>query len=229
MKNFTGKKLLVFGDSIMNGSGNGDIGVGEYLKAKFGFNLAKYCVGGARVGFCEGKNWVVEQVRKAVLNKETADLIVFDGFTNDCCINEKSNRCDVPLGEFIIEKNSIDIFSVTKQMNFSQCFDSVAAAFKKYFAQAAVIFVRPHRMGRRGEEVQIAYGERAKQICENYAISVADIYQDSGLDTFDGVQRDKYTADTYGWGRGDCTHPNALGYAEKYMPLIEKEMLKIFE
>lgn len=229
MKNFSGKKLLVFGDSIMNGSGNGDIGVGEYLSMKFGFKLAKYCVGGARVGFCEGKNWCVEQVRKAVLNNETADLIVFNGFTNDCCISEGGYVCDVPLGEFISDKDTIDIFAATKQMNFSECFDSIAAAFKKYFAHAAVVFVRCHRMGRRGEEVQIAYGERAKKICEKYGIAVADIYEDSGLDTFDGVQRDKYTADTYGWGRGDCTHPNALGYTEKYMPLIEKEILNLFE
>ncbi len=220
--------MLVFGDSIINGSGNGDIGVGEYLQDKFGFELVKYCIGGARVGFCEGKNWVVEQVRTAVLNKESADVIVFDGFTNDCCISDGSDFCDVPLGELVSDKASIDIFDVTKQMNFSQCFDSVAAAFKKYFANAGVVFVRPHRMGRRGEEVQIAYGERAKEICQKYGIAVADIYEDSGLDTFDSIQRDKYTADTYGWGRGDCTHPNALGYIEKYMPLIEKEILKIF-
>ncbi|MDE7453641.1 MAG: SGNH/GDSL hydrolase family protein [Clostridia bacterium] len=228
MKSFVGKKLLVFGDSIMNGSGNGDFGIGEYLKDKFGFELAKYCVGGARVGFCEGKNWLVEQVRKALTNNETADLIVFNGFTNDCCISDGSDCCDVPLGEFVQTKDGIDIFAATEQMNFSECFDSIASAFKKYFLKAGVIFVRPHRMGRRGEAVQIAYGERAKNICEKYGISVADIYEYSGLDTFDSVQRDKYTADTYGWGRGDCTHPNALGYKEKYMSLIEKEVLKIF-
>ena len=226
MKNFAGKNLLVFGDSIMNGSGNSDIGVGEYLKNKYGFNLAKYCVGGARVGFCKDKNWVVEQVRKAILNKEAADLIVFNGFTNDCCISDGSELCDVPLGEIV--KEGVDIFAITEQMNFSECFDSIASAFKKYFAGAGVVFVRPHKMGRRGADVQIAYGERAKEICKKYGISVADIYEDSGLDTFDAVQRDKYTADTYGWGRGDCTHPNALGYTEKYMPLIEKEIIKIF-
>ncbi|MDE7264783.1 MAG: hypothetical protein K2N52_00720, partial [Clostridia bacterium] len=60
-----------------------------------------------------------------------------------------------------------------------------------------------------------------------YGFSIADIYEDSGLDTFDEVQRDKYKADTYGWGKGDCTHPNALGYKEKYMPLIEKAVLNV--
>ncbi len=224
MKSFIGKKLLVFGDSIMYGSGNGGFGVGEYLKEKLGFHIAKYCIGGARVGFCNGKSWLVEQVRQAVLNKETADVIVFDGFTNDCCISEESGLCDVPLGDAVKEKDCVDIFAVTERMNFSQCFGSIASAFKKYFPVAGIVFVRPHKMGRRGDGVQKIYGERATEICKMYGIAVADIYNDSGLDTFDCVQRDRYTADTYGWGKGDCTHPNAKGYIEKYMPLIEKEI-----
>ncbi|MDE7265360.1 MAG: hypothetical protein K2N52_03715, partial [Clostridia bacterium] len=198
MKNFADKKLLVFGDSIIYGSGNNGIGVGEYLKDKFSFSLSKYCIGGARVGFCEGKNWVVEQVQNAIENNETADLIVFNGFTNDCCIGEDSGLCDVRLGEFIQGKQSVDIFAVTKQMDFSQCFESICAAFIKYFPNAKVVFVRPHKMGRRDDKVQKEYGERAKVICEKYGFSIADIYEDSGLDTFDEVQRDKYTADTYG-------------------------------
>ena len=32
MKDLSGKKVLVFGDSIMYGSGNGGFGVGEYLE-----------------------------------------------------------------------------------------------------------------------------------------------------------------------------------------------------
>ncbi len=88
--------------------------------------------------------------------------------------------------------------------------------------------MRPHKMGRRGAGVQKIYGERATEICKMYGIAVADIYNDSGLDTFDCVQRDRYTADTYGWGKGDCTHPNAKGYIEKYMPLIEKEIFAAF-
>ena len=57
MSGFGGKNLLLLGDSIMYGSGNGGVGVGEYLSADLGFNLIKYCVGGARVGYREGKSY----------------------------------------------------------------------------------------------------------------------------------------------------------------------------
>ena len=40
--NFIGKTLAVFGDSIINGSGNDNFGVGEYLIKDYGFVLLKY-------------------------------------------------------------------------------------------------------------------------------------------------------------------------------------------
>lgn len=79
-------------------------------------------------------------------------------------------------------------------------------------------------MGRRGEKVQILYGERAVQICKKYGVTVVDLYADSGLDTFLADHRDKYTCDSYNWCRGDCTHPNAEGYERFYMPLIESAL-----
>ncbi|MDE7330377.1 MAG: SGNH/GDSL hydrolase family protein, partial [Clostridia bacterium] len=115
-----------------------------------------------------------------------------------------------------------DIFSLKKEnTTFSNCFENIISAFKKYFPQAKVLFVRPHNMGRRGEEIQKIYGERAVEICKKWGVDVADIYKDSDLNTFLPDHRDLYTADTYNWGRGDSTHPNAKGYREKYMPVIE--------
>lgn len=228
MKNYVDKKLLILGDSLMFGSGNNGFGVGEYLAAHLGFTLSKYCVGGARTGWQEGKSWIVEQTRTAIENGEKPDLIVFDGFTNDCNMHD-GKTCDIP---FEGENNSAvtDIFDVKKEnTNFTDCFKSVAAALKKYFPNAKILFIRPHKMGRRGVEVQIKYGERAVEICKKYKISVADIYSDSGLDTFDETQRDKYTNDSYGWGKGDCTHPNATGYEKFYMPLIEKAVEELFK
>ncbi len=219
-------KLAVFGDSIMYGSGNGGYGVGEYLEEKYGFELYKYCIGGARVGFQQGKSWVVEQVRKAVNDGISPDIIIFDGFTNDCNMVD-GKTCDVALGEICEAR---DIFSIEpSDADFTLCFTSVAAALKKYFPEAKIIFVRPHKMGRRDAKEQVVYGERAVSICEKYSISVVDIYKDSGLDTFLPEHRDKYTNDSYGWGRGDCTHPTDIGYREKYMPLIFGEIEKFLK
>lgn len=216
---------MLLGDSIMFGSGNGGFGVGEYLERDFGVKLYKYCVGGARVGYCEGKDWVVAQVRRAIADGVKADLIVFDGFTNDCNIGEGASRCDVPLGE--VSEEVSDLNSVTEEDTFSACFQSVVYALKKYFPEAVSLFVRPHKMGRRDAVKQAEYGNRAVEICKKAGVSVCDLYEHSGLDTFNAEDRDRYTADTYGWGRGDCTHPNALGYEEKYMPLIKEAILKL--
>lgn len=217
------KNLLIFGDSIMFGSGNGGFGVGEYLEKDLGFKLFKYCVGGARTGYYKGKSWIVEQVRSAVNDGVKPDYIIFNGFTNDCNMTDGKN-CDVPLGE-ITDLPPEDIFGISSEnTTFSGCFESVVCAFKKYFPQAKLLFVRPHKMGRRGDKVQKEYGERAVQICLKYGVAVADIYKESGLDTFLPEHRDKYTCDSYNWGRGDCTHPNALGYETFYMPLIESAL-----
>lgn len=219
MIDFKGKTLLLFGDSIMHGAGNGGYGVGEYLEKELGVVLKKYCVGGARVGYCEGKNWLVEQVKAAIKDGVRADLIIFNGFTNDCWKDDGVN-CDVPLGEPLADSEYTDIFSVEKSATFTQCFESIVNAFEKYFGGAPVIFVRPHKMGRRGAEEQKIYGERALEICRQHGIAVADIYEDGAIDTFLPSDRDKYTFDSYGWGRGDCTHPNALCYEQVYIPLI---------
>lgn len=220
MKDLRGKLLAVFGDSIMFGSGNDGVGVGEFLRDETGVDLVKYCVGGARTGYCEGKSWIVEQVREAISHGVDPDIIVFDGFTNDCYRTDGVNF-DVPLGERGKVK---DISEITSSDDFSACFESIARAFKRNFVKAEVIFVRPHRMGRREDEAQRAYGERAVEICREYGIAVADIYRESPLDTFDAEMRDKYTNDSYGWGRGDCTHPNAEGYWRFYMPVILRQI-----
>lgn len=224
MNEFKGLDFLVFGDSIMYGSGNCGFGVGEYLKKDLGANVKKYCIGGARTGYFEGKSWIVDQVKDAIFAGVRVDYIVFNGFTNDCCKTDKIN-CDVPLGEASEGFDGFDIFKVKKEnTTFSNCFENIVCALKKYFPEAKLLFVRPHRMGRREEGVQIEYGERAVEICKKWGVPVCDLYKESGLDTFLEEHRDLYTCDSYGWGHGDCTHPNALGYEKFYMPLIEKAL-----
>lgn len=218
---FSDKTLLIFGDSIMNGSGNNDYGVGEYLSAMLGLKLEKYSVGGARVGFVNGKSWVVEQLKQAIENGVTPDYIVFDGFTNDCHTNEGKNpNPDIPLGVFPAGYCAKDLSAVQKTDDFSTCFDSIVSALMLNFPKAKILFVRPHNMGRRDDKLQREYGERALAICRKWGVPYVDLYSESGLNTFIPEHRDLFTNDSYGWGRGDCTHPNALGYETKYMPLI---------
>ena len=224
MKNLKDKTLLLLGDSIMNGSGNNSYGVGEYLVKDSGIQLVKLCRGGARVGYQKDKNWVVTQVRTAIDNKVNPDLIIFNGFTNDCQMTDEKN-CDVALGEY--SKNIKDVYDLGEGDAFTPCFQSCVEAMKKHFPKAKIIFVRPHKMGRRHAVHQVTYGERAVEICEANGVTVVDLYKDSGIDTFKEDDRDKYTADSYGWGRGDATHPNALCYEEVYMPLIEKAVEKV--
>ncbi len=218
------KTLLIFGDSIMNGSGNNNYGVGEYLAAQFGFKLLKYTVGGARVGFVKGKSWEVEQVKKIISDKVKPDYIIFDGLTNDCCIEAKEGEPDVPLGDFPVGYTPKPIEEIGENDDFSTCFDAILCALMEHFPTAKILFVRPHNMGRRDDVLQRQYGERALAICRKWGVSYVDLYSESGMNTFLPEHRDAFTADSYGWGRGDCTHPNALGYELKYMPLISAKI-----
>jgi hypothetical protein len=225
MENLKDKKLLVFGDSIMFGSGNNGYGVCEYLTADLKMNGKKYAIGGARVGFKEGKSWLIDQINLALEEKAEADYIIFDGFTNDCNIAEGATLPDVPLGEISVGYSGFDIKAVKREnSNFSNCFEEAVCAFLTYFPKAKILFVRPHNMGRRDDKLQKLYGERALEICKKWGIPYVDLYSESGLNTFIPVHRDMFTCDSYGWGRGDCTHPNALCYELKYMPLIESKL-----
>ncbi len=222
--NFDGKSVAVFGDSIAYGSGNDGFGVGEYLEKHLGLKLYKYAVGGARVGFFAEHNWMVEQVQNAIRDGVSPDYIVFNGFTNDCNISEGATHPDVSLGETCQGYAGFDIFGVTRQMPFSRCFEEIICAFMTYFPKAKLLFFRPHNMGRRDDFLQRQYGERAMAICKKWGVATVDLYSESGLNTFIPEQRDLFTNDSYNWGRGDCTHPNALGYELKYMPLIEAKL-----
>ena len=222
MADLKGKRVLVFGDSIMFGSGNNGFGVGEFLAADLGMVCVKYAVGGARVGFVEGKSWLAEQIASAVEAGEQADYIVFDGFTNDCNISEGSTLPDVPLGEIPAGYPPTEVASLKKEgSTFSECFQSVIYTLLLRFPKAKLLFIRPHNMGRRDDKLQKLYGERAIEICEKWGVPYVDLYKFSSLNTFMPLHRDMFTCDSYGWGRGDCTHPNAEGYRLKYMPLIE--------
>lgn len=221
-----GKLVAVFGDSIAFGSGNGGFGVGEYLVKDMGFELKKYAIGGARVGYKAGKHWLVDQVKQAIAENLQPDLIIFNGFTNDCYIPEdgSSDKPDVPLGEISEGFDGFDIQKVTKDMTFSRCFEEILYTFLTAYPKAKIIFFRPHNMGRRGREIQKIYGERAIELCKKWGVPYVDLYEESGLNTFLPVHRDMFTCDSYGWGRGDSTHPNALCYELKYMPLIEAKI-----
>lgn len=221
---FSGKTVAIFGDSIAFGSGNNGFGVGEFLHKDLGLTPLKYAVGGARVGFNQGKNWMVEQVQKAIKDKIAPDYIVFDGFTNDCNIAEGSALPDVPLGGISQGYERFDIFSVKKTEPFSRCFEEVLCALLKYFPKAKLLFFRPHNMGRRDDFLQRQYGERAIALCKKWGVPFVDLYSESGMNTFIPAHRDMFTFDSYNWGRGDCTHPNNLGYEMKYMPLIEHKL-----
>lgn len=228
MADLKGKTLLVFGDSIMYGSGNGGFGVGEYLARDYGMSLRKYAIGGARVGYKEGKSWVPEQIIKALEEGADADYIIFDGFTNDCNISEGQSSPDVPLGEIPAGYSQTDVFALERKgSEFSACFQAVIFTLLSRYPRAKVLFVRPHNMGRRDDALQKLYGERAIEICEKWGVPFADLYKESGMNTFIPLHRDLFTFDSYGWGKGDCTHPNAAGYELKYMPLIAAKLLSL--
>ncbi len=214
-----GKSVLVLGDSIMAGSGNHEYGPGEYLRDELGATLYKYCIGGARTGYFEGRSWVVDKLKDAIEDGVDPDNILFDGMTNDCYKTD-GEHYDVEIGDMPQGFFQYDLNAIKKTDTYSVCLDAIIYTLMSKYPKAKILYIRTHNMGRRTDEGQRMYGERAVSLCKKWGIPYVDLYHESGLNTFIPAHRDLYTADSYNWGIGDSTHPNDLGYRTKYMPLI---------
>ena len=224
MNNLENKMVLILGDSIMYGAGNNGKGVGEFLEEICHMKFIKRAINAATIAFWNPeKSWIVDQVREVLRENINPDYIVMDGFTNDCCVLD--GTMDTPRTLLGNENPKlIDINDINESNNFSECFISIIQTLRDNYPKAKIVFVRPHNMGRRLDHLQRLYGERAVLLAKKYNLEICDIYNESTLNTFDPIQRKKYTFDRFNDGLGDATHPNELCYREIYMPLIIKHL-----
>ena len=208
----SGKVLLSFGDSIMAGDGNNGKGIADYIAEKYGMELRDYSNGGATMGVT-GNNDIYTQIKTAINEVENADVIIFNGGTNDIVNIGGDTSIDtdptVPIGSLVDS-----IFSVENLANtstFSGAMELGISKLLEKYPNAIIIYIRVHQMGSRNQNLQVLYGERAIEICKRWGIEFVNIY-DSFQSRFPVKMRTEFLS--------DYTHPNENGYEKKYLPKI---------
>lgn len=205
-----GKKVAIFGDSIMWGAGSSGVALGELLAQKYGMIVYKYAISGAVMGQSPTKSHIADQVSAAIATGIVFDFIFFNGGTNDSYETDNVPKC--PLGVI-----TTDYTSVLDETTFSGGFEKVAKLLCDSFPYALKAYVRPHNMASRPYDNQITYGENGLKICDKWGFGYIDMYKT--MNTWLSYYQTKYLSDS--------THPNLIGYTDKYLPEAEKFLFNV--
>lgn len=204
-----GKYVLGFGDSIMYGAGNDDMSVTQIIAEKYGMHYTDYSVKGAAVGNRSGRGHIPDQVRKAISAGKKADLILFNGGTND--MNHTS------LGTI---NSGCDMSSI-KEATYTDGMEKMLWMMTENWKNTPIIYIRAHNMDLGSDEKERLFGDRGIAVAEKWGAAAIDLYNDSYLNTENIQMANRYTLldPDYNY-EGDSIHPTALGYAEFYLPPI---------
>lgn len=227
MMPFAGRKMYVFGDSIMKGHTYFK-GAADFAAEEQEIRLKKYAVNGAAVlntGITEGQ--ILHQLYTAP--EKSPDYILFDGGTNDAEYLE-AYRANIREELYGTVKEAE--WQAFRRNTFAGELENLVCEMKKKWPKAKLIYIAVHRMGSRNAEVQKRLYEIACEVCEKWEVAIADVYKEASLDTSNEQQRKKYTFDECGEDgipgeNGTGTHPNIKAIQEFYLPQITKALLKL--
>lgn len=208
---FKGKRILAFGDSIMHGSGNNDEGIADLIAVKYGMTAVDYSVPGASFADRGERSRICNQMRVAYRQHETADLILLNGGTND--------MGRTPIGEIAAGFDMTD----AEETDFSGGMEKALWMLGNYWQDAPVVYVRVHDMDLIDDRTERRYGDRALGITDKWGVKSVDLYSGTSMNTEIQTICDRYTFVDERYGDAhDSIHPNALGYAKFYLPLVSR-------
>lgn len=208
---FKGKRILSFGDSIMHGSGNHDDGIADLIAVKYGMTAVDYSVPGASFADRGERSRICNQMRVANNANEKADLILLNGGTND--------MGRTPLGKI---GSGFDM-TYAPETDFSGGMQKALWMLDTFWRGIPTVYVRVHDMDLVDDKFEHQYGDRAISITEKWGIASVDLYNGTTMNTEIQSICDRYTFVDERYGNAhDSIHPNALGYAKFYLPLISQ-------
>lgn len=226
MENLAGKRVLTFGDSIIDGHLYKKAGFMEFVAEQEGMTVRKYANNGACVmpGHPVDENGLggmilEDQIEAAARAGEQADYIVFDGGTNDAYppVMEK-------LGDVSADRGETD--------TFAGAFRRTVEALRRYWPEAVLVYVAVHRLGYRERYVQEALRRIVLNLCAESGVIVADLYGKCELDTSVEQMCRKYSFDTLVDGlpapgeNPTGTHPNLEAIRKFYLPFVSEVLRK---
>lgn len=214
MNMLQGKKVMSFGDSIMHGTGNDDIGIATLIAQRYKMQVVDYSKAGATFGDAPDREQISDQIERAVEKGEDADFILLNGGTND--------MRNLPLGQISDDFNYIE----NGREFFSQGMEYALGLLRDNYPESKMLYIRAHDMEFSLERNELHFGKTALDICKKWNVDVADVFNDTGFDAHNTEIKKKYTKISKNCEKGDSVHPNRLGYYEYYIPLTVEKMIK---
>lgn len=221
-----GKKVVTFGDSIVDGHLYKKAGFMEFVAEQEGMSVRKYANNGACVMpgspiDAEGLGGMIleDQIKMAAEDGLDPDYVVFDGGTNDA-YGPVMERLGSP------EDDSLDTDT------FAGAFRRTIDTIQRTWERAKVVYVAAHRLGYRDRAVQEALHRIEMTVCARMGVTAADLYADCALDTADEAMCRKYSFDVLKDGipapgeNPTGTHPNFEAVREFYLPFVSDVLKK---
>ncbi len=210
-----GKTVMAFGDSIMHGDGNRFVGIADMLSQRYKMTPVDYSKGGATFSTVKDREQISDQIRRAVKNKEEADIILINGGTNDM---RKSLPGTISQG-FNYQLNG--------RADFASGMEYALGLLRDNYPDTPVVYIRAHDMEYGIERNELHFGTIALDICDKWEIDVVDIFNDTDFNAHDDELKSVYTVHTKLCKNGDSIHPNRLGYYKFYLPLVSDKAVEL--
>lgn len=229
-----GKKVYAFGDSIVYGHNAPTKSFMHLLSDDYGMKLTMLAQNGATVITADSyskevpdeettDNYIINQIKSAT--KDKPDAIVFDGYTNDAygdkstdSFNSNGSHINVWENLGTIQGKEADIFDTS---TFCGGFEKIIYEMRKKWGDTPIVFTTIHKSGARDWDTQCKLRELSMAICDEWDVTVADIFNDTTLDTCNADQMGKYIIN------GAGSHPNESACREFYIPIAAKKLSEV--
>jgi lysophospholipase L1-like esterase len=207
-----GKTVYAFGDSIVHGHTYARSFVNLTAEREL-MNLTKYAVNGAAIG--PAGSQIITQVRGAA--SRSPDYVVFNGGTNDAEL-VYANRYGVGAMAAGFDPAAFD------KSTYAGSLETTIHAMRAKWPTARIVYVAVHKLGSRDWNTQLAIRSVTLKISDKWGIAVADVFDNTTLDTRIDSHRVAYTfnglVNGYPGTGGTGTHPNIAGITAFYVPVL---------
>ena len=231
--------IYAFGDSIIDGHMYWHQGSVERTAASLGddWTVVKRAHNGASISpTTHPAGQIIAQCDEIPDDAPKPDVIVFNGLTNDIyhgCLRDNPGQV---LPDDDVEPSHFD------RTSFAGCFEATLARFRELWPGVPVIYLAVHKNGALDYDEQLAGRAIILAACRKWGAMVADVWQDSGLDTRRDEDRVRYTFDRLGSDglpgtpetityedpkhQPSGTHPNFPGIDAFYIPVLAPRLLE---
>ncbi|NEG71913.1 hypothetical protein GFD24_06805 [Bifidobacterium ramosum] len=231
-----GKVLYAFGDSIIEGHTYPQRSCANVVAEAEGMRLFKFARNGAAIlprpmTRPDLGGQIIDQCGKVPADTPAPDVILFDGGTNDSHLDRIMDR----LGAVV--RPGASLFD---RSTFAGCFEATIAEYRRRWASAKIVYVATSKLANVDMTIQLALHEIALEACRKWGVTVANVFDDAGLDPRRDADRVAYSFDRNGTdglpgtpqtityehpeSQPSGTHPNLIAVERFYAPIIRRAL-----